>query len=318
VHHTNDVAIYVTTTRADYRHAKALIASIEARSSCRRIWIVPDDDHREPTMFGYPVWRPTDPRVLRLDGYYKKLRVFWGPAERFMHCDADQLALRDLDPLLDRLATLPRPFFLANLSTRVHDDWQNGDRRRVFIHRAGDPELLRKFDATYDWERWFPFNSGEFSASRDAVDQQLLLDVYEEASARHAELTPGRPMMRSRDGMFMSDQGFLNYFINRWCPAVNVEWIENLYLWGGLEERLPPASPETSAFRGALIHWAGCNRPGPLPVPTGVPHARDWRRYHRAYCRSRGDWRGFLRDVSEQIVRVTRDFVSGVKRRLVR
>lgn len=312
----DDVAIYISTMRADYRHAKALVASIEALSSCRRIWIVPDDDYTAPTMFGYPVWRPDDPRVLALQGFYKKLRVFWGPAERFMHCDADQLVLRNLDPFLRHLGELKTPFFVASRNGRVFDDWSNGKKREVFLYRAGDPELLRQFDAGYEWDRYFPFNSGEFCASRDAVNRDRLLAVFEEAKARHAQFTPGIPMIRSRVGMFMSDQGFLNYFMNRWCPDVPVEWVEDLYLWGGMKEIAPMGAAESAPFKGTLIHWAGCRRPGPLPLEFGVPRAREWRTHHREYCRSRGEWGGFVRDAYDQLSSAALRLASTLKRAL--
>lgn len=315
---SDDVAIYISTMRADYRHAKALLASIETFSSCRNIFIIPDDDYRPPTMFGYPVWRPEDPRVLSLNGFYKKLRVFWGPAARFMHCDADQLVLQDLDPYLRYLGGLPTPFFVTNRNSRVFADWNAGDKELVFRQRAGEPDLLRRFDAAYAWDRWFPFNSGEFSASRDAVNHDELLDVYAEASTLHSRLTPGRPMMYSRAGMFMGDQGFLNYFMNRHCPTVRVQWIEDLYVWGGLNEATPTSVRPSAPYAGTLIHWAGCRRPGPLPLGFGIPRARDWRVRHREYCRSRQDWRGFVQDACDQAMLAARDFASNVKQSIRR
>ena len=61
------VAIYVSTMRSDYCLAKTLIASIEAHLHSPRIYVIPDDDYPRDEMFGHPVWRPTDPRILNLD-----------------------------------------------------------------------------------------------------------------------------------------------------------------------------------------------------------------------------------------------------------
>ena len=42
--------------------------------------------------------------IIGFGGAGEFVRVFWGPAERFMHMDADQLVLRDLQPYLDTIA----------------------------------------------------------------------------------------------------------------------------------------------------------------------------------------------------------------------
>jgi hypothetical protein len=311
------VTIYVTTMRSDYRLAKALIASIEAFSSCRDIVVLPDDDYREPTMFGYPVWRPTDPRVLALDGYYKKLRIFWGPAERFMLVDADQLVLKNLDPFLARLADLEPPFFVVNRSTRVLAEWQQpGNRSRICRDQVGDGRFLRPFDDAYDLETQQPFCSGEFAASRDVVRHDHLLDVFEQARAMHREQIPGTELVRSRAGMFMADQGFLNYYVRRWCPAEHFAWIDDLYWWGGNSESLDRDDAADGPLKGVLMHWAGCPRPGPIPLWFSPPKAREWRGHYRTYCRSRRDWGGFLADTRDYVVHSSREGASRAKRRL--
>ena len=106
-----DVAIYISTTKSDYRLGKAFVESIEEFTDRPLIYVLPDDDYPSDRMFGHPVWKPRDPRILALDRYYKKLRVFWGPAERFVYVDADQIVLRDLRPFLDHLRTRDTPFF---------------------------------------------------------------------------------------------------------------------------------------------------------------------------------------------------------------
>lgn len=314
-----DVAIYVSTMRSDYRFAKALVASIEAHAGPARIFILPDDDYREPGMFGHPVWRPTDPNVLELVGFYKKLRVFWGPAERFLHLDADQLVLRDLGPLLSHLASKPRPFVFANRNThdaRLWDQGSDNDRARMFANRAGDVRLLQAFDPGFDWRARFPLNSGEFAASVDAIDRAAFLDVFAHAREFDRLHGPGIDLRFSRSGLFMSDQGFLHYFLMRHSPDVPIEWVDDVFRWGGRSDGLLPGHKPRNDWEGAIVHWAGCRRPGPLPLRPGVPRAAEWRRRYLEHCRKHGDWSGLISDSVAYATHTLREVASGWKRLL--
>lgn len=315
------VDAYISTTRPDYRHAKALVASIEAHAPGTRIFILPDDDYRGDAMFGHPVWRPSDPRVLALDRFYKKIRVFWGPAERFMFFDADQLVVRPLKPLLDLLSGFPAPFFAPNLSSRVHGEWTSGtdaQRERIFRERAGRPDVIARFDPGYRWMERFPFNSGEFAASRDAIDREELLSVFERACAFHRAQDPRDPLVGSRSALFMSDQGFLNYYMARYRPGLPLHWIKDLHRWGGHAEARRRPRDGDPAFEGSIIHWAGCPRPGPLPLEPWVPRHVDWLRRYLGYCIRHRDWPGLLRDASDHSIGVFSSRASALRRRFRR
>ena len=313
------VAIYVSTMRADYRLAKALIASIEAHVRSPLIYVIPDDDYPRDEMFGHPVWRPDNPRVLELDRYYKKLRVFWGPAERFMHMDADQLVLRDLQPYLDHIAEAEGPFGMAN---RRSSTWQKRDasdesaRKQAIAGMTGDPEALADFDLSFDWRRAHLLNSGEFSASRDAVDRDTFLAVFAKGRQFYAERGLGN-MTGSRIGPFMGDQGFLSYFLAAHAPGTRVEWLDDLYAWGGRDELTHYRNDDhTDPLKWVAVHWAGCPRPGPIPLPGRAVCAAQWRRDHRRFCRHRGDWSGYLQDCLEDAGVLAWQAGSRLKRRL--
>lgn len=314
------VAIYVSTMRADYRLAKALIASIEEHLTSPRIYVIPDDDHPGDEMFGHPVWRPTDPRILELDRYYKKLRVFWGPAERFIHMDADQLVLRDLRPYLDHVAAATGPFVIANRRSSTWRKLQEADEsawRQAIKGTTGDPSALLDFDPSFDWRRVHLLNSGEFSASRDAIDRDTFLAVFASAKRFYVERGLGN-MTGSRVGPFMGDQGFLSYFLAAHAPATRVEWLDDLYAWGGREELTHyPIDDHTDPLKWVAVHWAGCPRPGPLPLPGRAVCAARWRKSHRRFCRLRGDWSGYLKDCLEDARTLAWGGASRLKRRFL-
>jgi hypothetical protein len=309
-----DVSIFISTMRGDYRLAKALVASIEAHAIEPRIFLLPDDDFPGTTMFGHPVWRPADPEVMELTGFYKKLRVFWGPAERFLYLDADQLVLRDLGPLLGHIAAKRGPFFIANRNTKTAGDWTNSSvdaKALMFANRAGDIRLLSRFDPDFDWRERYPLNSGEFASSSDAFDKRVFLDLFRRAREFDAAHGPGIDLRFSRRGLFMSDQGFLHYFLTRHAPHLEIEWIDDLFRWGGRPEGLEPGFVPAGPWESTVVHWAGCRRPGPIPLRPGVPKAREWRRRYLEHCRKHGDWTGFLLDSYEYAMHTGREVTSG-------
>lgn len=310
---------YISTMRSDYRHAKALVSSVEAFAPGTRLYILPDDDYLGDSMFGHPVWRPSDKRVLALGGFYKKLRIFWGPAERFMFFDADQLVVRPLTPLLNLLSGFPAPFFAPNLSSRVHGEWTSGtdaQRERIFRERAGRPDVIARFDPHFRWMERFPFNSGEFGASRDAIDHEEFLSVFERACAFHHAHDPRDPLISSRSALFMSDQGFLNYYMARYRPGVRLHWVRDVHLWGGHVEARRRSREGGPSVEGSIIHWAGCPRPGPVPLEPFVPRHWDWQHRYFAHCIRRRDWGGLVQDTFDHSMSVLCRWGSRCKRLL--
>ena len=316
---SSEVCLYVCTTRSDYVLAKALVASLRVHAPSSRIIVLPDDDYPNATMFGCEVWKPEDPRVRSLDRFYKKLRIFWGPAERFVFFDADQLVVRPLRPWLELVARMPSPFFAANQSRRVHGEWTSGGdaaRERIFRERVGRRDEIARFDPEIGWMANFAFNSGEFAASRDAVDQAEILETFERAREHHARHSADDPLEGSRNALFMGDQGFLNYYMGRFRPHVAIRWVPDLHLWGGhAEAREQPAGASTD-MEGSIIHWAGCPRPGPRPLEPWIPRHAAWQRAYLRQCLESGDYAGAIEDSFRQVVHVARRWGSGLKRLL--
>ncbi len=313
-----DVAIYISTTKSDYRLGKAFVESIEQFADRPLIYILPDDDYPSDRMFGHPVWKPRDPRILALDRYYKKLRVFWGPAERFVYVDADQIVLRDLRPFLDHLRTRDTPFFMASWASRLYPGWLAGDseaRRRWAAGWVGPTDQLAQFEPAFDPTAAYPFASGNWAASRNVFDQTVLLDEFARALEFHARSGRPEPMSISREAVFNGDQGFLNYMV--WKHGVAVDWIPDFFWWGGLPESEWTCKQTPSPYTGLFVHWGGCPRPGPVPIPwSTVPLAARWRQFYYTYCRKHGDWIGCAKDSADFLALLGYQSLSRLKRRL--
>ena len=73
-----------------------------------------------------------------------------------------------------------------------------------------------------DWHSWVPFNSGFFAVERGALDCERLLSLFQSARSFHEKMNPERKLTISRKGLFMSDQGFLNYFLARSGSALSI------------------------------------------------------------------------------------------------
>ncbi|MBN1878411.1 MAG: hypothetical protein JXA33_29610 [Anaerolineae bacterium] len=316
-----DIAIYISTTRRDYYLCKALVVSLEAHADHPQIYILPDDDYKVETIFGYPVWRPEDPRVLALDHFYKKLRVFWGPAERFLYLDADQLALKDIHDFLNMIATAQAPFFMVSVDSEHRQLWEQlGAEAYLRAHGwfMGKADLIRQFDPGYDMTKRMPFGSGAFTAHRDLIDKELFLDLFEKALAFHAMQNDPQPMTKSRNALFMGDQGFLNYFLS--SQDIAVTWLDDLFLWGS-DHNLYRHYDPTMPYAGLFVHWFNCPRPGPVPFIKGIPAAREWRQMYHTYCRTYGDLRDYVRDsifYSVYAMKIAKSRLSIMKHKMLR
>jgi hypothetical protein len=309
----NKVAVYITTTPHDYYLAKALIASIQHYCPELPIYLLPDDSYRGSHLFGCPVWRPSDERVLELDGYYKKLRIFWGPEERFIFLDADMLLLKDPSKLLAQIADRKDPFLLVCGESKWAQLWREGDedeKRSSFEQWVGNIELIHRFDGQYDWRVRVPFSSGFIAASQNVLDRERLLHTFQLARSFHADTKPERRLTVSRKGIFMGDQGFLNYFVVK--AGVEVERLDDVFLWGGDKELWQQRASLPGPYAGLLIHWAGCPRPGLLRF--GIPGGKEWKRFYLDYCRQHSDYPGLVREVIEERIRTFKQIGSRVKR----
>ncbi|MCX6929287.1 MAG: hypothetical protein NT154_39615 [Verrucomicrobia bacterium] len=309
----DNLAIYIPTTPHDYYLAKALVASIRHYSPGLPIYILPSDSYEDSHLFGCPVWRPSDPRVMELDGYCTKLRTFWGPAERFIYLDADMLFLKAPAKLLALVADRKAPFLMACAESKFKQVWRvgtEGGKRLLFEETIGRIPLINEFDACYDWRSRLPFNGGFVAAHRDVLDREGLLDFYQRAERFHARTKPPRKLSSSRNVMFNGDQGILQYYLAK--TGVQVEYLDDAFLWGGDRELWDQRTSLAGEFAGLLIHWAGCPRPGLLRF--GIPGGKEWKRFYLGYCRQHSDYSGLVREVIEERIRRFKEIGSRVKR----
>jgi len=309
---TIDFGIYIKTFRPDHYLAKVLIASIRHYLPDVDITIVPDDGYRRATLWGEKVLTLDGPFFSSLRGFYKKLWVFFGHYERFIYLDADMLALRPLQPLMDRVVAAKEPFFIANGGKSTLECFSNGTidaRRAKLAEGVGDPDLLKAFDPDYALDPLIPFNSGLFATHRGIFPLDEVRNTFCAAQQFH-RVRGLPPLATSRQGVFMGDQGFINYLAYR--NGRRPELLPDVFLWGGKSMReyrkiqnRGPAGPCQHLF----VHWAGC--PRPTLLHRRVPAGDAWIKHYFEYYRKYGSLATLFRDSATN---VTSDLWRGARR----
>ena len=250
---------------------------------------MPGDDYSASTLLGLPVLQLEGDIFRRLRGFFKKLWVLFGPYDRFLYLDADQIALKPLAPLIERICSAPRPFFIASLNQAIRRQmFEEGDevRRALYEQRCGRVDLLEELDPGFDWCRTYPFSSGDFATHRDFIQLPALQSVFEAAQVLHRERNLP-PLGCSREGLFGADQGLFNYLVYR--SGVPPDLMPDLYLWGGMDrstfEELR-ARDRDDPLRHLFVHWGGC--PRPTLLRRSVPAAVEWIRFYCQFYRDHG------------------------------
>ncbi len=295
-----NVGIYIKTFERDYHLARALVSSIRRHSGSVPITIVPGDGHTRSQIWGENALVLDDPFLERLEGYFKKMWVFFGPYDRFVYLDADTLALKSVEPLLRYVAGLEEPFFAACRESKF-DAAYEGDgedaRRAIVRDSVGDEALLAELDPGWRSEGFRPFNSSFFATHRSYVDKPTLRDVFEHANAineRH-----GKPRLyRSREGVFMGDQGLLNYLV--WKTGVPPLSLPDVFVWGGRADA-QLASPGDSPLERVFVTWAGNLRP--TLIRRSVPAGREWARDYVHHFRTNGGPLSFVGNAARHVGR---------------
>ena len=288
---------YIKTYRPDHPLARAAAASLRHFAPGIDVTLIPGDGYAHETLLGEQVLHSDDPLLVPLHGYFKKLWCFWGPYRRFLYVDSDVIAVSDLEPLLAHVRGLSEPFFVCSGSPALRDGLRASppaERDRKYRTRIGDLELLREFDPEYDHEATYPFNSGVFLASRGGVPHALMRSAMERANAMHD--ARGLPRLgRSREGLFMGDQGLINYLVYK-CGVDPVLW-DGLYEWAGRDTALLRAASGGRLF----VHWAGVARPSLLNRRGDF--GRLWARFYTAHHKERGSTHALVAEVCRQAAR---------------
>ncbi len=291
-----EFGFYIKTYWRDYHLAKALIASIRRCAPGYPIIIIPDDHYLKRKLWGEKVITPSDPVLLHLKGFYKKLWCFYGPFRRFIFLDADILVMKDLAELIKKIHSFNNPFFMCNGQSkfvRIQNDGKVLEWHNVVEKHIGNLKLISEFDSEIDMTAFYAFNSGCFASCNDLIPLNKLKSLF--FSAQKFQISHGYPPLGyTRKGVFMSDQGFLNYILRK--LQIPVTLIPDLYTWGGKrnEEIIENSSGEDHHLKGLFIHWAGEVRPHLLS--RGVMAEKQWRRGYLEYYQKYGGWGMFLID----------------------
>lgn len=296
-HVSQSFGIYIKTFRPDYHLAKALIASIRQVEPEVGITLIPDDDFSGDGLWGEKTLTLNDPLACSLRGYFKKLWVFLGPYERFIYLDADMLALKPLRRLIETVRDADENFFFVCAESKMIKalaERDSGVRESIFEAHIGEAGLLHEFDPNYDWHNAFPFNSGFFATHRDVLPREWLQGVFESAQRFHRDRKLP-PLAFSRDGVFMTDQGLLNYAIAKRGVAPTL--LVDAFYWGGRR----PAEEERIArdeMKHLFVHWAGCPRPNLFD--TTPPAGEQWRQAYSSFHRQRDNRWEWIQDLARQ------------------
>lgn len=293
------VGIYIKTFNRDQHHALALVASVRRHAPGVPVLLIAGDRDFRARIKGVDCLVGDHTRDSRLVGYYGKLRCFLGPFERFVYMDADMIALEGLESLLEDIRKREGDFFVTCMENKIRrqmDSAGMAERRKIVARHVGDLELIREFDNDYQPDSVVPFNSGMFAATKTAINMDRAFRILDRAIC--FEKRRGATSLQfTRQGLFMSDQGFINYLCAK--LGVPVSYVADLWVWGGGWQTISTTPKELGVV---AVHWAGCRRPGLFR--RGVPYEHIWRDAYIGFHRARlGVALGSVLAVFDEVIR---------------
>ena len=309
-----DFGVYIKTHWRDYHLARASIWSLRKQFPELSITIIPDDGYHKGTIFGEPVIECPDPRLQAWKGFYKKLWCFYGNYERFLYIDADVMAIRPLGELLGILLDASREVMFVNGQSkflRVERDSDPAEWRKICSHHIGDIDLIRELDPELDMEDYYPFNTGFMYSSRASVPLDTLFQWYE--NAQEFQVKCGFPQLGyTRKGVFMSDQGFINYFARK--AGLDVRLLRDVYVWGSEILSEDDILTSEDPLKYNFVHWAGSDCPS-LWCRDMLFH-EDWKKNFSSQCRHQFGVGGMFANMSQaalyEILRRGRRFTAKI------
>ena len=310
---------YIKTFKPDYNLTRTLIASIEHHCPNVPIVIIPGDDFEGDLLFGHPTMRSYNPTLTKLIGYFKKLWCFFGPIERFIYLDSDSLVVRNMDDIFDlvREASMPFTFVCSESKLASPDHLYDPSQKAFYESLIGDLELLKELDPEYDYRGNYPFNSSFIGSHRGAVSLDLLKNTFTRAQALHKS-NGLPPLNNSREGLFMGDQGLINYLIYK--EGIQPFFLQDVFLYGKKENNalLKAQMKNHKPYAHAVVTWPGYPRPSVLR--KDLAGADLWNQFfHRSFSddSALNHLRETIRNGSEDIRKRVARRLSKVKRRIM-
>ena len=310
---------YIKTFKPDYNLTRTLIASIEHFCPNVPIVIIPGDDFKEDSLFGYPTMRSDNPTLTKLIGYFKKLWCFFGPIERFIYIDSDSLVVRNMNDIFElvRETTMPFTFVCSESKLASPDQPYEPSQKAFYQSLTGDLELQQELDPEYDYRGNFPFNTSFIGSHRGAISLDLLDLTFFKTQALHKALGLP-PLNNSREGVFMTDQGLINYLIYK--EGIQPVFLQDVFLYGKKENDalLKGQMKNHKPYAHAVVTWPGYPRPSVLR--KDLAGADLWNQFfHQSFSddTALNHLRETIRNGSEDIRKRVARRVSKVKRRIM-
>lgn len=295
----SDFGVYIKTYWKDYHLARSAIRSLRQQLPNVDITLIPDDSYSKSTLLGEKVLQVSDKRMSCWRGFYKKLWCFYGPYKRFLYLDADVMAIRPLENLIGRFESVEPGAVLVNGQSKFLDLDRTKEMERwksVCAMHLGDLGLIARFDPELDLTNYYPFNTGLMFSYREPVPIETTLGWFTRAQKLQSE-SGYPPLGHTRKGVFMSDQGFINYFLRK--AGIRVDLLRDIYVWGSEALCEKQILSENDPLKWCFVHWAGSNLPS-LWSRSMLFH-RDWKENYVAHVRQQKGLAGLAWDVTKSV-----------------
>jgi len=312
--------IYIKTHKPHYYLCKVLIASLRYYAPWVDITIIPDDNYDDDTIWGEKVLTSKEPFFHELKYFLGVFRVFFGPYDRFLFIDADQMAIRPLDSLINKIKQQEKPFFIADRNKGVVNILENGseeDKLKMYNERLGDITLFEELDPKFNYKELFPVSGGNFATHKDFISVDSLKEIVDKAKQVHKNR--GLPAINNRRiGILGRNQGLLNYII--FHQGVKPILVDNFYYWGGgTPSRFNEYLADNKDNIPYFIHWGGC--PKPTFLRRNVPGADKWIHFYNEYYNNNGSVNMYYIETAKNIkfdlMKRMRKTRSKIKRKLL-
>ena len=268
----SDIGIYILTYPGDYHLSTALIRSLRYFGCDVPIMIIPGegvDLHDNP--FDVPIMATPGGFWGELGHADRKFWSFQGPYDKFIYMDSDIVCTRSLTPFISRLENQSDALSMSTYRS-TDAEWRSAiaDSANVLhdscVNRVssqlGNVELLSEFDPEFDPYARYPFNSGLFASTREAISEEAFADLHtRERTFFHDRLN--RSFQWDSHHLFFGDQGRLNYLVDRLGIERHGTFPVGHYHWGGDALALPLETVLAGEAPCNFVHWAGTPRPSP-------------------------------------------------------
>jgi hypothetical protein len=268
-----DFGVYVMTYPGDFHLSTILVRSIQQVSPDLPIMIIPGEGF---DLNDHPFDVPVMP--LPTTGFWAEIgyqdRDFWacqGPFETFLYLDADNIVVKSLDDLANRIAGQEGDFIYVQ-------PWIDDEKWRSAIQDPDHPDHnnylqaierdvgqgpLAQFDPDHDFLLHKTFNSGVFASRRFAIKGSDLASLNKAERKFYREVLGKNEWTWKSSELFFRDQGRLNYLVHKLCIPIFPIEPELICPSGTSSVKVSIEEVKRNSCDFHVIHWMGAKSPTP-------------------------------------------------------